>query len=59
MINFLTGSLPWQGKHSGKPSARYRKIGDLKASISNSRLCRHCPKAFLDYIEYVTNMKFE
>ena len=59
MINFLTGSLPWEGKHSGKPSARYRKIGDLKSSISHKALCKKCPKAFLDYMDYVTTMKFE
>ena len=43
MIEMLKGSLPWEGKHSGKPSARYRKIGDFKASISNKRLCKNCP----------------
>ena len=59
MINFLTGSLPWEGMHSGKPSARYRKVGDFKASISNKALCKKCPIAFLDYMNYVTSMKFE
>ena len=59
MIEMLTGSLPWIGMHSGKPSARYRKIGDFKASISNKRLCKNCPQAFLDYMDHVTSMQFE
>ena len=59
MISLLTGSLPWGKKGSDKPSARYRKIREHKESISNKQLCKNCPKAFLDYMNYVTSMAFK
>ena len=59
MINMLLGSLPWQGKHSSRPSARYRKVGQIKASYSNKKLCEGCPKQFLLYMDYVTTLSFE
>ena len=44
MINLLKGYLPWQGKHRSKPSANYRKIGQIKASFTNKELCQGCPR---------------
>ena len=35
VINLLKGRLPWQGHFGSKLSARYHKIGEMKASFSN------------------------
>ena len=39
IISLLKGCLPWQGNLGSKLSARYRKIGQIKANYSNEKLC--------------------
>lgn len=59
MINFLTGRLPWQGMQSSKPSARYTRVGQIKAQHSNAKLCKDCPPEFVTYLSYVMQLSFE
>ena len=59
MINFLTGSLPWQGMPLSKNSHKYRRIGEAKNQHSNNKLCKDCPKQFVTYMNYVMSLRFE
>ena len=59
MVNFVKGGLPWENFKINKPSARYRKLGQLKAHSTNWQLYVGCPRQFQTYMEYVCNLKFE
>ena len=59
MINLLTGSLPWQGKHSSNASTRYKIVGKMKERCTNKVLCEDLPPQFFEYMTYVTRLEFE
>jgi serine/threonine protein kinase len=43
LLYFLKGSLPWQGLTAHNKNDKYKKIMELKMSISTENLCRGCP----------------
>jgi serine/threonine protein kinase len=43
LLYFLKGSLPWQGLTAHNRNDKYKKIMELKMSISTENLCKGCP----------------
>ena len=59
LLNFLRGSLPWQGLHVHKGEDRYKKILAKKRSTSAEDLCKGFPNEFVEYVNYTRNLEFE
>lgn len=47
LLYFLKGSLPWQGMVGNNRNDKYKRIMELKMSISAENLCKGCPSMFL------------
>lgn len=47
LLYFLKGSLPWQGLTARNKNDKYKKIMEMKMSISAENLCRNCPSTSL------------
>jgi len=43
LLYFLKGGLPWQGLTTNNRNDKYKKIMELKTSISIENLCKGCP----------------
>jgi len=52
MINFFKGYLPWKNFDVSKHSARFRKLGELKARCTRGQLFDGIPSFFKKYMEY-------
>ncbi len=59
LLYFLKGKLPWMGIQTKNKKEKYEKIKQTKASTAIEDLCRGQPKAFVEYLTYVRNLKFE
>ena len=59
MIFILKGSLPWQNLNIQNKKEKYKKIGELKNSITIQELCRDCPNYFADFFNHCYNLKFK
>lgn len=59
LIYFLKGKLPWQGLKTETKEERYKKIGEIKAEITSSKLCDELPNVMVDYIKYCKSLTFE
>ena len=58
-LYFLRGSLPWQGLYAKTKLERYRKIKEKKQSTSVEALCDGYPHAFVEYLQYCSQLGFE
>ena len=58
LIYLFKGSLPWQGQKGNTKSEKYRKIADIKKTISFEQLCTKMPKELICYIEYCYDLEF-
>ena len=59
MIFILKGSLPWQNLNIQNKKEKYKKIGELKNSITIKELCSDCPNYFTDFFNHCYNLKFK
>lgn len=59
LMYFLRGSLPWQGITTGDREEKYRRIFEIKSSISSSELCQGYPCELEIYFSYCKSLKFE
>ncbi|OBA24203.1 kinase-like protein [Metschnikowia bicuspidata var. bicuspidata NRRL YB-4993] len=59
LIYFCRGSLPWQGLKAATKRQKYDKIMEKKMTIPNDVLTKGLPDKFLDYMNYVKNLRFE
>ncbi|OAG37813.1 hypothetical protein AYO21_07919 [Fonsecaea monophora] len=58
LVYFLRGSLPWQGLKA-KPEDKYLLVLEKKQATSTSELCADLPTEFVDYFDYVHNLRDE
>lgn len=56
---FMRGSLPWQGLPAKTKKEKYEKIRDKKLATTVEALCKGYQEEFVQYMEYVRNLKFE
>lgn len=59
LLYFLKGKLPWMGIQTKTKKDKYEKIKSTKAGTPIEELCKGQPKAFVEYLTYVRNLKFE
>ena len=59
LIYFLKGSLPWMNAPGKDTNERYKRIGEIKMSTKVEALCFGFPNEFIEYFEYVKNIKFD
>lgn len=53
LIYFINGSLPWQGLK------KLNLIGECKITTNITKLCKDIPLCYNEYLNYVTNLKFD
>ena len=58
LLYFLRGNLPWQGIKINNKEDRYKKICEMKKSISIKELCLGFPNEFELLLTYVRNLEF-
>ncbi|KAG9509567.1 Casein kinase I isoform delta-A, partial [Fragariocoptes setiger] len=59
LMYFNRGSLPWQGLKAQNKRQKYEKICERKLSTSVDELCKGYPAAFMIYLSYCRNLRFE
>jgi len=59
LIYFLKGALPWQGLKIMDKEEKYKKIKEMKDSITPKKLCEGLPEEFAKFLEYCQNLKFD
>mmetsp|Transcript_14028 Transcript_14028/g.28065 ORF Transcript_14028/g.28065 Transcript_14028/m.28065 type:complete len:509 (-) Transcript_14028:673-2199(-) len=60
LLYFCTGgNLPWQGLRANTKNEKYEKIMEKKMQTSIDSLCHGFPSAFVEYLRYVRELKFE
>merc|ERR1719453_2233613 len=57
-IDFLRGSLPWQGLKAATKKQKYDMISEKKMSTPVEALCRSYPTEFGTYLNYCRSLKF-
>jgi casein kinase I family protein HRR25 len=58
LVYFMRGRLPWQGLKA-KRHAKYLLVLEMKQATSSSELCSGLPKEFVDYMNYVQELRGE
>jgi len=58
LLYFLKGKLPWQDVKGSNRKAKYKKIKEMKLSLSVDKLCEGAPSCFSVYMNYVRNLNF-
>ena len=58
LIYLMKGSLPWMGLDASDKDEKYKKILDMKASISIEELCKGIPKEFAQFLYMAKHLKF-
>lgn len=59
MLYFLKGSLPWQGLPAKSKHEKYRKIFNVKSTVSPEALCEALPVQLKRLLSYCRELKFE
>lgn len=59
LIYFCRGSLPWQGLKAATKRQKYDRIMEKKMTIPNDVLTKGLPVEFLEYMNYVKNLRFD
>lgn len=59
LIYFCRGSLPWQGLKAVTKRQKYDRIMEKKMTIPNDVLTKGLPGEFLEYMNYVKNLRFD
>ncbi|KAJ8141219.1 hypothetical protein OY671_005610 [Metschnikowia pulcherrima] len=59
LIYFCRGSLPWQGLKAATKRQKYDRIMEKKMTIPNDVLTKGLPDKFLEYMNYVKNLRFD
>lgn len=59
LIYLAKGSLPWQNLPAKNKEEKYEKILDVKKKTSIEELCKHLPKKFEEFFNYVKNLSFK
>lgn len=59
LIYFCRGSLPWQGLKAATKRQKYDRIMEKKMTIPNDVLTKGLPDEFLEYMNYVKNLRFD
>ena len=59
LVQFLKGSLPWQGLGGADRPEKYRRIFERKANTSVAELCQGVPGELATYLEYTRSLQFE
>ena len=59
LLYFLKGSLPWQKIVLPNKKEKYRKICEIKKSMSPEMLCSGMPYALLTMMKYCRDLKFD
>lgn len=59
IVYFLRGSLPWSGLDARTTQEKYRRIFEKKMEEQLSNLCKGFPDAFVEYLQYSRNLKYE
>lgn len=59
LIYFCRGSLPWQGLKAATKRQKYDRIMEKKMTIPNDVLTKGLPGEFLEYMNYVKNLRFD
>ncbi|KAM3137827.1 hypothetical protein pb186bvf_010070 [Paramecium bursaria] len=59
LMYFLRGQLPWQNLRANNQKEKYERILEKKLATSSQSLCKGYPQQFVDYLEYVKNLKFD
>ena len=58
LLYFLRGKLPWQGVKIENKEERYKKICELKKTITTKELCSGFPNEFEIFLNYIRNLEF-
>lgn len=59
LIYFCRGSLPWQGLKAATKRQKYDRIMEKKMTIPNDVLTKGLPDEFLEYMNYIKNLRFD
>lgn len=59
LIYFCRGSLPWQGLKAATKRQKYDRIMEKKMTIPNDVLTKGLPAEFLEYMNYIKNLRFD
>lgn len=59
LIYFCRGSLPWQGLKAATKRQKYDRIMEKKMTIPNDVLTKGLPGEFLEYMNYIKNLRFD
>lgn len=59
LIYFCRGLLPWQGLKAATKRQKYDRIMEKKMTTPNDILTKGLPKEFLDYMNYIKNLRFD
>jgi len=57
-LYFLNGTLPWSGLQGASKQAVFMQVRDMKDSTPKSALCAGQPKAFEEYLTYVSGLGY-
>ncbi|RAL01335.1 double-time, partial [Aspergillus ibericus CBS 121593] len=58
MVEFLTGSLPWNELRASSNRSRAEKVGEAKETIALDDLCQDVPNVFKEYFKHVRNLRY-
>ena len=59
LIYLAKGSLPWQGIREDDKTIKYKRIMEIKKSISTDLLCKGLPVEFANFIHYCRSLRYE
>lgn len=59
LIYFMKGKLPWQGIKRNNKDKHFKDVMDMKKNMKLDLLCEGMPEAFVKYMKYCKELKFE
>ena len=59
LVYLLKGKLPWQGLKTKEKTEKYKKIKEMKNSITSKELFEGLPEEFMKYLDYCFNLRFD
>lgn len=58
-VFFIQGYLPWQQPKTINNNRKWQNVFTIKRNTKNEELFKHCPRIFVEMMEYVRSIRFE
>ncbi|CAG8479527.1 5577_t:CDS:2 [Paraglomus occultum] len=58
-VDLMKFKLPWTGIQARTSKEGWAKMLEMKTGTSLEELCEGCPRAFMNYIEYARNLRYD